>query len=65
MKRNEGREDRVNIVRAGALDLCIWSQREGDKEISPESMFINPRPTLTHDNVKLASYPLPGKEKKA
>ncbi|HEJ9096901.1 TPA: hypothetical protein ACKQPR_003863 [Serratia odorifera] len=54
----------MNIVRAGALDLCIWSQREGDKEISPESMFINPRPTLTHDNVKLASYPLPGKEKK-
>jgi hypothetical protein len=55
----------MNILRAGALDLCLWSFCERYKEKSPESIFINPRPTLTHDNVKLASYPPRGKEKKA
>ncbi len=55
----------MNILRAGALDLCIWSLRERYKKKSPESISINPRPTLTPDNVKLASYPPRGKEKKA
>ncbi len=55
----------MNILRAGALDLCLWSPCERDKEKSPEPISINPRPTLTHDNVKLASYPPRGKEKKA
>ncbi|AIM23538.1 hypothetical protein SERRSCBI_19860 [Serratia sp. SCBI] len=65
MKRNAGREGEVNILRAGALDLCLWSLRERYKEKSPESISINPRPTLDQDNVKLASYPPRGKEKKA
>lgn len=64
-KRNTWRGGEMNILRAGALDLCLWSPCERDKEKSPESISINPRPTLTHDNVKLASYPPRGKEKKA
>ncbi len=55
----------MNILRAGALDLCLWSFCERYKEKSPESISINPRPTLTRHNVKLASYPPRGKEKKA
>ncbi len=55
----------MNILRVGALDLCLWSPSERYKEKSPESISINPRPTLTPDNVKLASYPPRGKEKKA
>ena len=31
----------MNILRAGALDLCIWSLRERYKEKSPESISIN------------------------
>ena len=72
LRRNETESEkrnrdcgRMHILRAGALDLCIWSLRERYKEKSPESISINPRPTLTPDNVKLASYPPRGKEKKA
>ena len=61
-KRNTRRGGEMNILRAGALDLCLWSLRERYKEKSPESISINPRPTLTHHNVKLASYPPRGKE---
>ncbi len=64
-KRNTRRGGEMNILRAGALDLCIWSPSERYKEKSPESIFINPRTTLTNHNVKLASYPPRGKEKKA
>jgi len=64
-RKGNGTTERMNILRAGALDLCIWSLRERYKEKSPESISINPRPTLTPDNVKLASYPPRGKEKKA
>ncbi|AVN35358.1 hypothetical protein CLM65_18940 [Serratia marcescens] len=64
-KRNARRVGEMNILRAGALDLCLWSFCERYKEKSPESISINPRPTLTRHNVKLASYPPRGKEKKA
>ncbi|MEB5613840.1 hypothetical protein PTR30_24440, partial [Serratia marcescens] len=64
-KKGAGIAGWMNILRAGALDLCLWSFCERYKEKSPESIFINPRPTLTPDNVKLASYPPRGKEKKA
>ena len=64
-ERNTRRGGEMNILRVGALDLCLWSPSERYKEKSPESISINPRPTLTRDNVKLASYPPRGKEKKA
>ncbi len=43
----------MNILRVGALDLCLWSPSERYKEKSPESISINcTAPILLDDEME-------------